>query len=76
METHNKIIIILCLIAFISLAFLPKDNPQLEKPERIPNFTFIENTDEMEPTPGEIYIGIDGHLYMVNTETMETKLIY
>lgn len=30
MKTHDKIIIILCLIAFISLAFLPPDNPQLE----------------------------------------------
>lgn len=76
MKTHNKFILILCLLAFISLAFLPQDNPEPSRCTPIPNFEFIENVEQMEPTPGEIYIGIEGHLYMVNTETMETLVIY
>ena len=38
-------------------------------------FEFVENVDEMEPTPEEVYIGINGSLYAVDTETLETKLI-
>lgn len=76
MKKLNLIILAISLITLISLAFLPPDNPQLEKPEHIPNFTHIENTDEMEPTPEEILIGIDDHLYKVNTKTMKTLKLY
>lgn len=39
-------------------------------------FEHIQNSDEMESTPEEIEIGINGHLYIVDTETMKTKKIY
>ena len=67
----KNLIFTICIV-FLSFAFGSLYN---EANQRM-NFEHVENVDEMESTPAEVYIYVNGHKYKVNTETNETTLIY